>query len=90
MNKLGKTPVDTAKSPAAEFVSPAAVVADPNLTAQNKRKVLAEWEQDARLISVASEEGMSGGEPARLDEVKAAQRKLGDATAKKPSPTKSG
>ena len=82
-------PGEAAKSPAGEFSSPNAVVEHEDLSAQTKRKILEEWEQDARQIAVASEEGMTGGKPIQLHEVKAAQAKLGT-PAKKPAPNKSG
>ena len=36
-----------------------------------------QWELDARLLQVASEEGMSGGEQNMLADVKKAQEELG-------------
>ena len=52
---------------------------------------MTKWEHDAVRLSVATEEGMSGGEPSRLDEVKDAQSELPGKPAKRPSsPTKTG
>jgi len=39
--------------------------------------VLKQWEIDARLLQVASEEGMTGGELNQLAEVRKAQKSLG-------------
>lgn len=49
-------------SPATHFESPGAVVEDMNLSLQEKREVLAAWEQDARQLLTASNEGMTGSD----------------------------
>ena len=78
-------------NPEAHFPSPAAVAEDAKLSTGQKRAALAIWEQDARQLAVATEEGMAGGQPARLDEVKAAQGSLpGLETAAPSSPAKTG
>ena len=77
--------------PAAHFPAPADVAGDARLSPRQKRAALATWEQDARQLAVATEEGMSGGEPARLDEVKVAQADLpGRAQRAARSPAKTG
>ena len=77
--------------PEAHFPSPADVAADGRLSTGQKRAALATWEQDALQLAVATEEGMSGGKPARLDEVKAAQDALpGRKTDTPSSPAKTG
>ncbi len=79
------------EDPVGNFASPADVVKDDTLTTKQKQDALTEWEQDAVRLSVATEEGMSGGEPSRLDEVMDAQSKLLGKAVKRPSsPTKSG
>ena len=67
------------------------MVKDGSLSVKQKKDALTEWEQDAVRLSAASNEGMSGGEPSRLDEVKDAQSKLPGKAVKRPSsPTKAG
>jgi len=46
-----------------------------------------QWELDARLLQTASEEGMGGGEPSLLDEVKQALATHGAAKADGHGPT---
>jgi len=88
-NKI--TPKQKVEDPVGNFGSPADVVKDDALTAKQKQDALAAWEQDAVRLSVATEEGMSGGEPSRLDEVMDAQAELPGKTTKRPSsPTKAG
>jgi hypothetical protein len=79
-------------NPASEFDRPADVVKSKELSTEEKKKALKEWEVDARLMQVASEENMSGGEPSRLDEVKKAQAKVGGEAACEDAdpPTKTG
>ena len=82
---------DMLNDPSAHFPSPGEVVKDRSLSQKQKRRVLDAWETDARLLAVASEEGMAGGEPARMDEVKAAKARLpGEAAGAPASPAKSG
>ncbi len=82
---------DVIDNPTAHFSSPAEVVGDSRLSVQQKHAALTAWEHDAVRLAVASEEGMTGGEPARLDEVKAAQAALpGKPQLTPPSPSKAG
>jgi hypothetical protein len=88
-NKI--TPKQKVEDPVGNFASPADVVKDETLTTKQKHDALTEWEQDAVRLSVATEEGMSGGEPSRLDEVMDAQSELPGKAVKRPSsPTKAG
>jgi hypothetical protein len=48
---------------------PQKVVVDPALSKKQKIKALDALEQDARQLSVASSEGMTGGEPSKLHDV---------------------
>jgi hypothetical protein len=48
---------------------PHEVVGDPALSKEQKKDALDVLEQDARQLSVASGEGMTGGEPTGLHEV---------------------
>lgn len=86
-------------NPSKEFDQPKDVVESRDLSREEKKKALEQWEIDARLMQVASEEGMTGGEPNRLGEVKKAQKDLGLVDEKKrkgehkkpaPPPTKTG
>ena len=65
------------KDPGRFFAAPAEVVAAAGLTRDQKIEVLRRWEADARLLMVASEENMTGGEPQLLQEVQEAMRGLG-------------
>jgi hypothetical protein len=86
-------------NPSKEFDKPKDVIESRELSRDEKKKALEQWEIDARLMQVASEEGMTGGEPNRLGEVKKAQKELGVVDEKKkkgahkkppPPPTKTG
>ncbi|MBB4039901.1 hypothetical protein GGR34_001548 [Microvirga flocculans] len=46
----------------------------PLLTIDCKREILGRWAWDEYLLELADAEGMPGGGPSRLDEVKAALR----------------
>jgi hypothetical protein len=58
------------------FEHPAEVVADPDLSKDQKRVALESLEQDARQLATASEEGMTGGESSNLREVLVAKETL--------------
>ena len=68
-------------NPSSVFTKPADVVTNKDLSAKEKTKVLQEWELDARLSDVATEEGMSKKKPGQpesvLADVKKAQNELG-------------
>ncbi len=64
-------------NPSKEFSKPKDVVESRELSRDEKKKALEQWEIDARLMQVASEEGMTGGEPNGLGDVKKAQKDLG-------------
>lgn len=64
-------------NPAAEYATPSEVLTDERLTGDQKKTVLAEWEQDAARLEESVAEGMGGGEANRLMEVKQARRALG-------------
>jgi hypothetical protein len=81
-----KEKIDIARAkiaPAAEFDAPKDVAHDPSLDHQDKKQILRQWRTDAEALTRAGDEGMSGGEPARLDEVQNAQKKIGDDKVKK-------
>jgi CBS domain-containing protein len=60
--------------PKGVFGEPEKVLADPRLDREGKRAILARWEQDARELAVAEEEGMAGGERDMLAKVQRALR----------------
>jgi hypothetical protein len=91
MKKPEITPVkDAIANPTRHFDTPQEVLEDAGLSERDKKKVLDAWEEDARRLSVATEEGMSGGEPSNMAEVAEAKAELGMADDKRPSPTKAG
>jgi len=47
-----------------------------DLSNEAKRRILNEWERDARALSRAENEGMGGGVESRLDEIQRAKHKL--------------
>jgi hypothetical protein len=61
-------------TPASVFDTPHDVVRHPLLTIACKREILGRWAWDEYLLDLADAEGMPGGEPSRLDEVRAALR----------------
>ena len=64
------------EQPHAHFENPAEVVIDPALSKDDKVRALEAMEQDAKQMSVASGEGMGGGERAGLDDVLSAKDAL--------------
>lgn len=77
-------------TPTKEFDRPADVLRAAHLSRDQKIAVLKQWELDARLLQTASEEGMSGGEPNLLDEVKQALATLDAGKTGSEGPTKTG
>ena len=63
-------------APEQVFSTPMDVVLTDSMTADQKLKVLKHWEINARDLQVASEEAMTGPQPSRLAEVRAAILKL--------------
>jgi hypothetical protein len=63
-------------NPSSVFRHPADVVASRDLDKAEKAAILKQWELDARLLQVATEEGMSEGEHSLFSDVKKAQEKL--------------
>lgn len=77
---------DIVANPSKEFSHPAEVVTTTALSDKEKAAALEEWELDARLMQVATEEGMAAtdtAEPNKLVDVKKAQTALGIDTLKK-------
>ncbi len=77
-------------SPSSHYSSPMEVAAASDLSDDQKKMVLDKWEEDARRLAVATEEGMSGGEPSRLAEVQEAKTKLKLFADRKVGPAKAG
>ncbi|OFW98427.1 MAG: hypothetical protein A3D94_04200 [Alphaproteobacteria bacterium RIFCSPHIGHO2_12_FULL_66_14] len=78
-------------SPSSVFKCPGDVVDSRDLDRAEKTKILKQWELDARLLQVATEEGMTGGEHSLFAEVKKAQKTLDvDDLAEDGAPTKAG
>jgi hypothetical protein len=65
------------RDPAKCFKEPAEVVKALDLTLEQRIEILRRWESDARLLMIASEENMQGGERPRLQAVHDCLRELG-------------
>ena len=77
--------------PALVFKAPEEVVADNELSREQKIKILQRWEYDVRELQVAEEEGMEGPQPVTLDVVLRALRALdAPADTERSAPTKQG
>lgn len=63
-------------NPANEYGSPSEVLTDERLSCEDKLKVLTEWELDAARLEESVAEGMGGGEPNKLMEVRKAKLAL--------------
>ena len=84
--------LDNADNPATHYDKPADIAADKKLSPGEKSKALNNWEQDARQLLTASNEGMAGSaeglEPDdhhRLGEVVRAKAEIGEKPKPKPS-----
>jgi len=78
------------RDPARVFRSPRDVLTFPDLGPDERRAILEQWEQDARGLSVAEEEGMEGGEESLLSRVRQAIAELGQESSTSSSGTKHG
>jgi hypothetical protein len=88
---MGKAANEVIFEPAKCFATPHALIVDDDLSEHQKLQALSNWEEDARRLSVAEEEGMTGGEKSRLDEVMEAQGELSvSSQRRKSAPTKTG
>jgi hypothetical protein len=67
---------EVVKDPTVRFDSPAAVLADPALTEEQKETILTSWVKDAELLAEAENESMGGGERSRLQEASVALESL--------------
>jgi len=78
------------KDPTLVYHSPAEVLADNQLNDKQRLEILKRWEQDARELDVAQDEGMTGGESSILDDVLEAMETLGGVSESAEAPTKQG
>jgi hypothetical protein len=74
------------ESPTRFYKRPGEVVQDRRLSRDEKLAILEAWELEARELSVAADENMSGGEPSLLQDVVQARVDLGETT----DPAKAG
>lgn len=74
--KSAPTKKDIVENPASNFEMPKAILKNPVLTPVEKGEALKNWAEDAERLSVAADEGMTGGERSLLPEVKAAEAAL--------------
>ncbi len=71
--------IKQAKSnPSKIFGRPTDVLTQPDLSRETKIEILRQWETDARLLSVAEDESMGGGEGSQLGAVVSALIALDD------------
>jgi hypothetical protein len=83
---------DKVESRASRFESPRDICADAKLSRDEKKRALDTWEQDARQLLTASNEGMAGPEEGvnpddhhRLGEVVRAKAEIGEPARRKPA-----
>jgi hypothetical protein len=88
-----ETREDKLEKPHTHFDRPQDILADPALSREEKAEALEKLEQDARHLTVAAQEGMTGGEENKLQEVLDAKKALEEpggspnsATADNPPP----
>ena len=92
MSDNSSKPHDKVDNPETHYRKPADIAADDKLSPEEKAKALATWEQDARQLLTASNEGMAGSaeglEPRdhhRLGEVVRAKADIGAKPKQTPS-----
>ena len=83
---------DKVQSPSSSYGKPQDIVTDSQLSPEEKKQALNTWEQDARQLLTASNEGMPGPEEGlesedhhRLGEVVRAKDGIGEHPRHKPS-----
>jgi hypothetical protein len=92
MSEVSDSSRDRVDNPQTHYDKPADIAADKKLSPDEKSKALSNWEQDARQLLAASNEGMAGSaeglEPDdhhRLGEVIRAKAEIGENPKLKPS-----
>ena len=85
MAHVSKSKIDKIEHPQVHYKTPNDLIEDHDLSPKEKQKALNVWEQDARQLLTASNEGMSGSEEGvsqsdhnRLGQVERARDKMGD------------
>jgi hypothetical protein len=80
------------QNPTTAFAKPSDVVNDPKLSHQEKKTALNTWEQDARQLMTASNEGMAGGKEGldpddhhQMGQVVRAKKEIGEEPKHKPA-----
>ena len=92
MVDVSKLKIDKIEHPATFYATPDDIVKDNDLSAEEKKRALNSWEQDARQQLTASNEGMAGNKEgidpsdrSRLGEIERAKDKIGEKPKHKPS-----
>ena len=67
---------DIKADPSRFFRAPNDVIRDRRFTDPERLEILQSWERDARALSVADDEGMTGGEPPHLKTVVTARMEV--------------
>jgi len=76
------------QDPSRSFEDPQHVLDAPDMSREEKLRILKQWELDARSLAVAEEEGMNGGESNRLKRVLDALKQLGEGAEESKAGTK--
>jgi hypothetical protein len=92
MADVSKFNIEKIERPATFYATPDDILKDNDLSAEEKKKALNSWEQDAREQLTASNEGMAGSKEgidpsdhSRLGEIERAKAKIGAKPKHKPS-----
>ncbi len=91
MAETSKSKTEKIKHPQNYYESPDALTKDPDLSSEEKKKALDVWEQDARQMLTASNEGMPGRKKAlakaiTLSSVELNARRISCATSQNAMP----
>jgi hypothetical protein len=83
--RIGKFDLDQLLHPARAFQHPSQVLADPDLTVNEKRAILASWASDACAVEASPElRKPADGPPVHFDDIMDALKQLDAAAAKSP------
>jgi hypothetical protein len=92
MVEFSKLKTQKIEHPANSYSTPDDIAKDEDLSVEEKKKALENWEQDARQELTASNEGMAGSlegvdprDHSRLGEIERAKDKIGEKPQHKPS-----
>ena len=92
MVEATKSKAERIEHPAAHYTTPEGILADSELSADEKVQALDTWEQDARQQHTASNEGMAGSregidpdDRSRLAQIGRAKKKIGEKPIHKPA-----